>query len=53
MDDVKEGSHQGTARAELLSWSVFGMFKESRETKVTVVELARGKNGGKYNQRDS
>lgn len=45
MDDVNGGSHQATANTGALSWSVFGMFKGSRGTKVTVVELSRGKMG--------
>ena len=45
LDDVNGGSHQATANTGALSWSVFGMFKGSRGTKVTVVELSRGKMG--------
>lgn len=45
MDDVKGGNHQATADTEVLNWSVFGMLKGSQETKVTVVELLRGKMG--------
>lgn len=42
MNDLKQrGGHRATADTKVLSWSVFGIFKESRETGVAGVELAR------------
>lgn len=43
LNDVKRGGHQATANTEALSCSVFGIYKRSRETRVTRVELTKEK----------